>query len=49
MNLARVQCIAGNATAARATLKTAFEYSGELESMRTLLTQLNNCGEPANH
>jgi tetratricopeptide (TPR) repeat protein len=48
MNLARVQCIAGNATAARATLKAAFEYSGELESMRTLLTQLNDCGAPAN-
>jgi tetratricopeptide (TPR) repeat protein len=48
MNLARVQCIAGNATAAQATLKAAFEYSGELESMRTLLTQLNDCGAPAN-
>lgn len=47
MNLARVQCMAGNATAARATLTTALIYCPNSEDMQRLLAQVNNCGPAA--
>jgi tetratricopeptide (TPR) repeat protein len=42
-NLARVQCMAGNAQAARTTLTTALVYCPNVEDVRALLTQLGNC------
>jgi tetratricopeptide (TPR) repeat protein len=47
MNLARVQCAAGNGVAARATLNTALVYCPNVEDMQRLLTQMNNCGSAA--
>lgn len=44
MNLARVQCAAGDGAAARSTLNTALTYSGNLEDMRQLLSEMNDCG-----
>ncbi len=43
-NLARVQCIAGDAAAARSTLTTALIYCPQLDDVRQLLTTLGNCG-----
>ena len=47
MNLARVQCMAGNATAARATLNTALVYCPSSEDTRRLLTQMSSCAPAA--
>jgi predicted CXXCH cytochrome family protein len=44
MNLARVQCIAGNGAAARSTLTTALVYCPGDEPIQRLLTQLADCG-----
>jgi predicted CXXCH cytochrome family protein len=44
MNLARVQCMAGDGAAARATLNTALVYCRNVEDMQRLLTQMSNCG-----
>jgi tetratricopeptide (TPR) repeat protein len=43
MNLARVQCMAGDGQAARATLTTALIYCPNVEDMRRLLTQMGSC------
>ena len=43
MNLARVQCMAGDGQAARTTLTTALVYCPNVEDMRRLLTQMGNC------
>lgn len=47
MNLARVQCIAGDGRAARATLNIALVYCPDSEDMRRLQAQINNCGAAA--
>lgn len=47
MNLARVQCAAGDGAAARATLNAALLYCPSSEEMRRLLTELNDCGSGA--
>jgi hypothetical protein len=44
MNLARVQCAAGDGPAARNTLSTALIYCPNLADMRRLLAQMDNCG-----
>ncbi|HEY1897493.1 MAG TPA: multiheme c-type cytochrome, partial [Terracidiphilus sp.] len=44
MNLARVQCMSGDGQGARATLATALIYCPNVEDMRRLLTQMDNCG-----
>jgi predicted CXXCH cytochrome family protein len=43
MNLARVQCAAGERAAAQSTLNTALNYCRNLEDMRRLLTQMSEC------
>lgn len=43
MNLARVQCMASDGAAARATLNTALNYCRNLDDMRRLLTQMSTC------
>ncbi|MBS1805943.1 MAG: hypothetical protein JST28_21585 [Acidobacteria bacterium] len=43
MNLARVECIAGDAEGARATLNATLAYGSNLESVRRLLGQLTSC------
>jgi predicted CXXCH cytochrome family protein len=43
MNLARVECMAGNSVAAQDTLKTALKYSPEQVDMRRLLQQVQAC------
>jgi hypothetical protein len=47
MNLARVQCMAGDGEAARATLNTALAYCRDLEDMERLLGQMSNCSTAA--
>ncbi len=47
MNLARVQCMAGDGAAARSTLNTALNYSRDLEDMQQLLTHMSTCGGAA--
>jgi Flp pilus assembly protein TadD len=42
-NLARVQCMAGDSRAAHTTLTTALFYCPNVDDMRSLLTQLDNC------
>lgn len=44
-NLARVQCMAGDARAARTTLTTALFYCPNVDDMRALLTQLDHCDQ----
>jgi hypothetical protein len=44
MNLARVQCMAGDGTGARNTLSTALVYCPNLADMRRLLATMDNCG-----
>jgi Flp pilus assembly protein TadD len=46
MNLARVQCMAGDSAAARGTLSTALLYSPGEKDMQRLLAQLSTCGAP---
>jgi predicted CXXCH cytochrome family protein len=43
MNLARVQCMAGDGQAARTTLTTALIYCPNVDDMRRLLTQMGSC------
>jgi predicted CXXCH cytochrome family protein len=45
MNLARVECIAGDAASARATLNATLLYNPGLRKVRDMLTQLSNCGD----
>jgi Flp pilus assembly protein TadD len=49
MNLARVQCMAGDATAARATLETAMVYAPGLLSLRRMRDQMFDCSTRENH
>jgi len=42
-NLARVECAAGDAAAARATLEKTLQYSPGIRDVRQLMTQLQNC------
>jgi hypothetical protein len=44
INLARVQCMIGDGSGARATLTTALIYCPNVEDVRRLLTQMDNCG-----
>jgi Flp pilus assembly protein TadD len=44
MNLARVECSAGDGSAARDTLKTAMIYCPDLEDMQRLLSRMTSCG-----
>jgi tetratricopeptide (TPR) repeat protein len=44
MNLARVQCMAGDGQAARDTLTIALVYCPNVEDVRRLLTQMGDCG-----
>lgn len=43
MNLARVECMSGDSTAAQNTLKSALVYCPECEDMRRLLAELTSC------
>lgn len=43
MNLARVQCIAGDADGASATLQATLSFGSDLEDVRKLLNELNGC------
>jgi tetratricopeptide (TPR) repeat protein len=43
MNLARVQCMAGDGAAARSTLSAALVYCPNLADMRRLLAKMDNC------
>ena len=47
MNLARLDCAAGDAMAARATLESALIYNPNLESVRRLMQELADCGKSA--
>jgi TPR repeat/Cytochrome c554 and c-prime len=49
MNLVRVQCMAGDGAAARATLSAALVYCPNLPDMRRLLAQMGNCGAAGAH
>ena len=42
-NLARVECAAGNAAAARATLEKTLQYSPGIRDVRQLMAQLQSC------
>jgi predicted CXXCH cytochrome family protein len=44
MNLARVQCMAGDATGARTTLESALIYAPELQDLRHMRDHLPDCG-----
>jgi len=46
-NLARVQCMAGDAQAARATLAAALTYGPGLDDVSQLLTELDDCRSAA--
>jgi Flp pilus assembly protein TadD len=46
MNLARVQCMAGNATGARATVEAALVYAPGLEDLLRMRDQMSDCGAP---
>jgi len=43
MNLARVECAAGDAAAARHVLETTLIYSPNLQNVRRLLVQMSSC------
>ena len=43
MNLARVECIAGDGQAAQATLQTALTYAPNLKDLQRLKAQMNSC------
>jgi Flp pilus assembly protein TadD len=47
MNLARVQCMAGDAAGARATLETALVYAPGLQDLRRMRDQMSTCGAPS--
>lgn len=44
MNLARVQCMAGDGAAGRSTLTKALVYCPNLEDMQRLVAQMGDCG-----
>jgi predicted CXXCH cytochrome family protein len=44
MNLARVQCMAGDAAGARATLERALVYARGLQDLRHMRDQMRDCG-----
>jgi Flp pilus assembly protein TadD len=46
MNLARVQCMAGDAAAARTTVDTALVYAPGLEDLLRLRNQMSDCTAP---
>jgi predicted CXXCH cytochrome family protein len=46
MNLARVECIAGDEASARATLNATLIYNPGLRDVRELQTQLSGCANP---
>lgn len=46
MNLARVQCMAGDAAAARATLEAALVYGPGLRELRNMHDRMSDCGAP---
>ncbi|HLY42969.1 MAG TPA: tetratricopeptide repeat protein [Terracidiphilus sp.] len=46
MNLARVECIAGDEQAAQATLQTALIYSPDLADLQRLKAQMTSCPGP---
>jgi predicted CXXCH cytochrome family protein len=45
MNLARVQCMTGDAKSAHSTLETTLVYNPDLESVRRLMKELSSCGK----
>jgi Cytochrome c554 and c-prime len=45
-NLAQVECIAGDTSAARATLEKTLQYSPGLRDVRQMLTRLPDCAAP---
>jgi predicted CXXCH cytochrome family protein len=49
MNLARVQCIAGDATGARATVDAALVYASGLDGLLRMRDQMSDCGVPKSH
>jgi predicted CXXCH cytochrome family protein len=48
MNLARVQCMAGDGPAARVTLEGALAYSPQLGDLQRLMQQMTSCRAPDN-
>jgi uncharacterized protein HemY len=46
MNLARVQCLAGDAAGARATVEAALVYAPGLEDLLRMRDQMPDCGAP---
>jgi predicted CXXCH cytochrome family protein len=48
MNLARVQCMAGDATRARATIDVALVYAPGQQNLRRMRNQISECGAPKN-
>jgi Flp pilus assembly protein TadD len=46
MNLARVQCMAGDAAGARATLESALVYGPGLQDLRSMRGQMSDCNGP---
>jgi Flp pilus assembly protein TadD len=44
-NLARVQCMQGDADGARATLKSALQFESGLDDLQQLVTNLGDCHE----
>jgi predicted CXXCH cytochrome family protein len=45
MNLARIQCMAGQGAAAQATLQATLVYSPDLQEVQRLLNQMTGCGK----
>jgi Tfp pilus assembly protein PilF len=43
MNLARVQCIAGDGADAKATLEATLAFGSNLEDVRQLVGKMSNC------
>lgn len=49
MNLARVQCMAGDATGARATVEAALIYAPGLQDLLRMRNQMSDCRAPQSH
>jgi tetratricopeptide (TPR) repeat protein len=49
MNLARLQCTAGDTTAARATLEEAMVYAPGLQSLRRMRDHISDCSTRENY
>ena len=49
MNLARVQCIAGDTSGARATVEAALVYAPGLEDLLRMREQMTDCTAPKSH